>query len=71
MIGTRDRRIQEGKPLPLEHGGPMRMIVPHLYAWKSAKFLTGLIFQDHDTPGFWELRGYHNNGDPWKEERHG
>ena len=61
----------EGQPLSLEHGGPMRMLVPHLYAWKSAKFLVGLRFQDHDTPGFWEVRGYHNEGDPWKEERFG
>jgi DMSO/TMAO reductase YedYZ molybdopterin-dependent catalytic subunit len=58
-----------GKPLPLEHGGPMRLLVPHLYAWKSAKFLTGLRFQERDTPGFWELRGYHDVGDPWKEQR--
>ena len=61
----------DGEPLPVEHGGPMRMIVPHLYGWKSAKFLTRLIFQDHDTPGFWEVRGYHSRGDPWKEERYG
>ena len=59
----------EGQPLPLEHGGPLRMIVPHLYAWKSSKFLNKFIFQDHDTPGFWEVRGYHNRGCPWKEER--
>lgn len=61
----------EGQPLPIEHGGPMRMIVPHLYAWKSSKFLTRLTFQSHDTKGFWEVRGYHNHADPWKEERYG
>ncbi len=61
----------DGQPLPIEHGGPMRMIVPQLYAWKSAKFLVRLTFQDHDTRGFWEVRGYHNHADPWKEERYG
>ncbi len=59
----------DGAPLPLEHGGPMRLIVPHLYAWKSAKFLTTLRFQAEDTPGFWEVRGYHDIGNPWSEER--
>lgn len=59
----------EGRPLPIEHGGPMRLVVPHLYGWKSAKFLTRLCFQEHDTPGFWEARGYHDVGDPWAEER--
>jgi DMSO/TMAO reductase YedYZ molybdopterin-dependent catalytic subunit len=61
----------DGGPLPLEHGGPLRMIVPHLYAWKSAKFLNTLRFQAHDTKGYWEVRGYHNHADPWKEERFG
>ena len=60
-----------GQPLPLEHGGPMRLIVPKLYAWKSAKFLRKLVFTTQDQPGFWEVRGYHNHGDPWTEERHG
>lgn len=60
----------EGAPLPIEHGGPLRLIVPHLYGWKSAKFLARLRFQDHDTPGFWEVRGYHDVGDPWEEERY-
>ena len=60
-----------GQPLPLEHGGPMRLIVPKLYAWKSAKFLRKLVFTAQDQPGFWEVRGYHNHGDPWTEERHG
>jgi len=59
----------DGKPLPIEHGGPMRLVVPALYGWKSAKFLTGLRFQSHDTPGFWEVRGYHDLGDPWEEQR--
>jgi DMSO/TMAO reductase YedYZ molybdopterin-dependent catalytic subunit len=61
----------EGKPLPVEHGGPMRMLIPHLYAWKSAKFMQSITFLDHDEPGFWEVRGYHNHADPWTEERHG
>ena len=61
----------DGKPIPREHGWPMRIMIPHLYGWKSAKFLKGLRFQDHDTPGFWEVRGYHNHGDALKEERYG
>jgi DMSO/TMAO reductase YedYZ molybdopterin-dependent catalytic subunit len=60
-----------GKPLTREHGGPVRMWVPHLYAWKSAKWLRGIEFMPKDKRGFWEVRGYHNHGDPWKEERHG
>lgn len=60
-----------GEPLSREHGGPMRLIVPKLYAWKSAKFLRKLIFSPVDQPGYWEQRGYHQRGDPWKEERHG
>jgi DMSO/TMAO reductase YedYZ molybdopterin-dependent catalytic subunit len=60
----------EGEPLPREHGGPARMLVPHLYFWKSAKWVAGLRIMDHDEPGFWELNGYHNHGDPWKEERY-
>lgn len=59
-----------GEPLSLEHGGPVRMIVPRRYAWKGAKFLSGLEFLAEDKPGFWETRGYHNEGDPWKEERY-
>jgi DMSO/TMAO reductase YedYZ molybdopterin-dependent catalytic subunit len=59
----------DGRPVPIEHGGPLRLLVPHLYAWKSAKFLTGLRFQERDTPGFWEVRGYHDVGDPWSEQR--
>jgi DMSO/TMAO reductase YedYZ molybdopterin-dependent catalytic subunit len=53
-----------------EHGGPARLLVPHLYFWKSAKWLNKIEFVDHDEPGFWEVRGYHNVGDPWKEERY-
>ncbi len=60
----------EGQPLPREHGGPARLLVPHLYFWKSAKWLAGLRVMDHDEPGFWEQNGYHNRGDPWKEERY-
>jgi len=60
----------EGEPLPREHGGPARLLVPHLYFWKSAKWVAGLRIMDHDEPGFWEANGYHNRGDPWKEERY-
>jgi DMSO/TMAO reductase YedYZ molybdopterin-dependent catalytic subunit len=60
----------EGEPLPREHGGPARLLVPHLYFWKSAKWLAGLRVMDHDEPGFWEQNGYHNRGDPWKEQRY-
>ena len=59
-----------GKPLTKEHGGPVRMWVPHLYAWKGAKWLKGIEFMTEDRKGFWEVRGYHNHGDPWKEERY-
>jgi len=59
-----------GDPLPVPHGGPMRIVVPHLYAWKSAKWIRGLEFLDHDEAGFWERNGYHHRGDPWKEERY-
>jgi len=60
----------EGDPLESEHGGPARLLVPHLYFWKSAKWVMGLRVMDHDEPGFWEANGYHNRGDPWKEERY-
>ena len=53
-----------------EHGGPARLLIPHLYFWKSAKWLKRLEFIEGDRPGFWEVRGYHNHGDPWKEERY-
>jgi DMSO/TMAO reductase YedYZ molybdopterin-dependent catalytic subunit len=61
----------EGKPLTRAHGGPVRMLVPQLYLWKSAKWLRRIEFTISDHPGFWEARGYHNNGDPWQEERYG
>ena len=60
----------EGKPLPPEHGGPARLVVPHLYFWKSAKWVRGLRLMEQDVPGFWESLGYNNHGDPWKEERY-
>jgi DMSO/TMAO reductase YedYZ molybdopterin-dependent catalytic subunit len=60
----------DGKPLEPVHGGPVRMLVPKLYFWKSAKWIKGIEFLDHDEPGFWEVRGYHNDADPWKEERY-
>jgi DMSO/TMAO reductase YedYZ molybdopterin-dependent catalytic subunit len=60
----------EDRSLPREHGGPARLLVPHLYFWKSAKWVAGLRIMDHDEPGFWEANGYHNRGDPWKEERY-
>jgi DMSO/TMAO reductase YedYZ molybdopterin-dependent catalytic subunit len=60
----------DGEPLDPEHGGPARLLVPHLYFWKSAKWVAGLRIMDHDEPGFWEQNGYHNYGDPWKEQRY-
>ena len=60
----------EGQPIAREHGGPVRLVLPRLYFWKSAKWLMRLEFSDRDKPGFWEVRGYHNYGDPWKEERY-
>ncbi|HVY18736.1 MAG TPA: sulfite oxidase-like oxidoreductase [Bauldia sp.] len=59
----------EGAPIAPDHGGPARLFVPHLYFWKSAKWVNGLQFTENDEPGFWELRGYHIYGDPWKEQR--
>jgi DMSO/TMAO reductase YedYZ molybdopterin-dependent catalytic subunit len=59
-----------GAPLAAEHGGPARLLVPHLYFWKSAKWVRGLHLLAHDEPGFWESLGYHNYGDPWKEQRY-
>jgi DMSO/TMAO reductase YedYZ molybdopterin-dependent catalytic subunit len=59
-----------GVPLEAEHGGPARLLVPHLYFWKSAKWVRGLELRDHDKLGFWEMYGYHNYGDPWKEQRY-
>jgi DMSO/TMAO reductase YedYZ molybdopterin-dependent catalytic subunit len=60
----------EGEPLDPEHGGPARLLVPHLYFWKSAKWVRGLSFRDEDEPGFWETNGYHLRGDPWLEQRY-
>ncbi|HEX6419291.1 MAG TPA: sulfite oxidase-like oxidoreductase [Acidimicrobiales bacterium] len=60
----------DGAPLPREHGGPARLLVPHLYFWKSAKWVSGLRVMDHDEPGFWERNGYHDRGDPWLEQRY-
>ena len=62
--------IFDGKPLAAEHGGPARLFVPHLYFWKSAKWVNRITLLDHDQPGFWEVNGYHNHGDPWTEERY-
>jgi DMSO/TMAO reductase YedYZ molybdopterin-dependent catalytic subunit len=61
----------EGKPLHRAHGPPVRGVVPDLYFWKSAKWITGIRFSQKDRPGYWETRGYHNHGDPWTEERYG
>lgn len=60
----------DGKPLPPEHGGPARLVVPGLYFWKSAKLLRGLHYCPYDYKGYWEKLGYHNYGDPWKEQRY-
>ena len=59
----------DGKPLSNDHGGPVRLVAPQRYGWKSAKWLRAIEFMAEDRPGFWEVRGYHNNGDFWKEER--
>lgn len=64
LVDTRN-----GEPISPEHGWPLRLFVPHLYFWKSAKWLRGLEFMAGDKPGFWEQYGYHNNADPWREER--
>jgi DMSO/TMAO reductase YedYZ molybdopterin-dependent catalytic subunit len=63
--------LHDGEPLPVEHGGPARLIVPRLYAWKSAKWVAGAELLSQDKPGFWEANGYHMRGDPWQEERFG
>jgi DMSO/TMAO reductase YedYZ molybdopterin-dependent catalytic subunit len=60
----------DSRPLPPEHGGPLRLVVPHLYAWKSVKWVRGLLLLDHERLGFWERNGYHAYGDPWKEQRY-
>lgn len=60
----------DGEPLHPEHGGPARLLVPHLYLWKSAKWVRGLVLSDTEDLGFWETAGYHEYGDPWKEQRY-
>ena len=60
----------DGEPLEPEHGGPARLLVPHLYFWKSAKWVRGLSLREEDEPGFWESNGYHIRGDPWQEQRY-
>ncbi|HWG93636.1 MAG TPA: molybdopterin-dependent oxidoreductase [Mycobacteriales bacterium] len=60
----------DGAPLTPEHGGPVRLLVPHLYFWKSAKWLSRLVLRERDHPGFWERAGYHHRGDPWREQRY-
>jgi DMSO/TMAO reductase YedYZ molybdopterin-dependent catalytic subunit len=60
----------DGEPLEPDHGGPARLLVPHLYFWKSAKWVRGITMQRDDNPGFWEQNGYHTYGDPWREERY-
>jgi DMSO/TMAO reductase YedYZ molybdopterin-dependent catalytic subunit len=60
----------EGEPIEAEHGGPARLLVPHLYLWKSAKWLSDIVLSDDEEPGFWEVSGYHNYGDPWREQRY-
>jgi DMSO/TMAO reductase YedYZ molybdopterin-dependent catalytic subunit len=60
----------DGAPLEAAHGGPARLLVPHLYFWKSAKWVRSLVFMSTNAPGFWESRGYHIHGDPWREQRY-
>ncbi len=62
--------LYNGAPLTAEHGWPVRLVIPHLYFWKSAKWVTDLRFHTQDQPGFWESRGYHLRGDPWQEQRY-
>ena len=62
--------LHDGEPISAEHGGPARLIVPRLYAWKSAKWVAGVELVEQDRPGFWEANGYHMRGDPWAEERY-
>jgi len=67
LLATR----RNGEDISAEHGGPLRLMVPHLYAWKSCKWIRGLIFMEEDRPGYWERLGYHMRGDPFREERFG
>jgi DMSO/TMAO reductase YedYZ molybdopterin-dependent catalytic subunit len=64
-------RRNRGEDIPPEHGGPLRLVVPHLYAWKSCKWVRGLVFMDEDRAGYWEELGYHMYGDPFREQRFG
>ncbi|WP_287370903.1 molybdopterin-dependent oxidoreductase [Oceanithermus sp.] len=61
----------DGAPLAHEHGGPVRLVVPHRYGWKSVKWLAKIQLSDREVEGYWEMRGYHRRGDPWREERYG
>ena len=63
--------LHDGESISTEHGGPARLIVPRLYAWKSAKWVAGVELMEKDRAGFWEANGYHMRGDPWKQERYG
>jgi DMSO/TMAO reductase YedYZ molybdopterin-dependent catalytic subunit len=63
--------LHDGESISTEHGGPARLVVPRLYAWKSAKWVAGVELVEQDRPGFWEANGYHMRGDPWTEERYG
>jgi DMSO/TMAO reductase YedYZ molybdopterin-dependent catalytic subunit len=68
--GSLFAHTHNGEPLTREHGWPLRLVVPHLYFWKSAKWVNGLVFMAEEKPGFWEMYGYHLRGDPWREERY-
>jgi len=68
--GSLFAHTHNGEPLTREHGWPLRLVVPHLYFWKSAKWVHGLVFMDQEKPGFWEMYGYHIRGNPWDEERY-
>ena len=65
-----EKGVFDGAPIDPEHGGPARLLVPHLYFWKSAKWVSGLSLLRRDEPGFWEQNGYNMHGDPWREERY-
>ena len=69
-LGSLLAHSRQGEPIPKEHGGPLRLVVPHLYFWKSPKWLRRITFAKTDKRGFWEERGYHNYGDPWLEQRY-
>ena len=69
-VAVHNRSVDKMRSLVAEHGGPARLLVPHLYFWKSAKWIRGLRFMEDDEPGFWEANGYHTYGDPWREQRY-